>query len=146
MPQIIESAGVHVTVDAFVEDPNAVFTVSHFQELFQKLVSALDMKIIAGPNFYEVPIDPVILKKSQETGVFSDEGGLTAVCVISKSHISIHCWPLQAFFSMDVFSCGEYEPEKALSIIKSHMGITLEDVHVLKRHKPLFRSNSTFLE
>lgn len=38
-----DSAGLHVTMDAYVRD-SKVFTRSMINELFEKLVAALDMK------------------------------------------------------------------------------------------------------
>ena len=136
MGRIIESAGVHVIVDAFVADPS-VFNEQRMGAMFHELAVALDMTIIAGPDFLEVPVDPEVLRKAQETGVFADEGGLTTICVISKSHMAFHAWPLQSFFSMDVFSCADFDPEVALSIIRRSTGIVRESVHVLHRRKPL---------
>jgi S-adenosylmethionine decarboxylase len=138
--KIIESAGTHVTVDAYVKDPS-IFTEKHLRDLFQKLVSALDMQILWGPEFVEVPIDPNILKKSQETGIFHDEGGISGICIINTSHVSVHTWPLQKFFSMDVFSCSDYEPKIALDIIREHMEIERENIHVLHRRKPVSKND-----
>jgi S-adenosylmethionine decarboxylase len=142
--KLLPSAGVHVTVDAFVSDPDKVFKETHLQTLFTSLVSALDMKILHGPEFIEVPVDPEILRKSQESKEFLDEGGITGMCVISKSHIAIHCWPLQRFFSMDVFSCGDYDPEVALKIIRTHMGVQNESTHIINRRKPITQAPSVY--
>lgn len=136
MGNVIASAGTHVTIDAFVDD-SSTFQAESLEKLFHRLVAALGMTILKGPEVIEVPVDPAILERAQETGVFEDEGGTTAFCVISTSHMSIHCWPLQKFFSADVFSCCDFEPMTALEIIREHMGVASEDVHVLRRRKPL---------
>jgi len=36
--------------------------------------------------------------------------GVTAVCLLSESHISIHTWPEKGSASVDVFTCGETNP------------------------------------
>jgi group I intron endonuclease len=138
MGRIIESAGVHVMVDAFVDD-SSVFNQATLTTMFVDLVKALDMDILVGPNFIEVPVDPEVLRQAQETGVFADEGGITGTCIISKSHVSLHAWPLQEFFSFDVFSCGDFDPEVALAIIRERMGVRSESVHILNRRKPVIR-------
>jgi S-adenosylmethionine/arginine decarboxylase-like enzyme len=134
--RIIESAGVHVTIDAFVHDPK-VFGTDRLRALFHGIVEALNMTILIGPDFIEVPIDIDTLRRSQETGVFEDEGGITGLCVINKSHIAIHCWPLQEFFSMDVFSCGDYDPEVPLALVRSELGVKSESVQIINRRKPV---------
>jgi group I intron endonuclease len=135
MTRIIESAGVHVVIDAFVKDAR-VFAKEHLHKLFVDLVSALDMEVLVGPDFIEVPVDPQVLADAEKTGSFADDGGITGVCVISKSHIAIHCWPLRSFFSMDVFSCGDFDPEVALGLIRTSMGVERESAHVLNRKRP----------
>jgi S-adenosylmethionine/arginine decarboxylase-like enzyme len=141
MGRIIESAGVHVMVDAFVEDAS-VFNQVTLKSMFVDLVKALDMEIIDGPNFIEVPVNPEVLRRSQETGVFADEGGITGMCIISKSHVSLHAWPLQKFFSFDVFSCGDFDPEVALTIVRARMGIRSESTHIINRRKPMAKDTN----
>jgi S-adenosylmethionine decarboxylase len=132
------SAGTHVTIDAYVKD-SVVFMEGTLKVLFTELVNALGMTILFGPHFIEVPIDPEVLKKAQETGIFHDEGGITGFCIINTSHVSIHTWPLQKFFSMDVFSCSDFNPEIAVKIIKKHLGVDKNriNINVLQREKPL---------
>lgn len=132
---MLESAGVHITIDGFVEDPSVVLTREAFEDLFIKLAATLDMTILTGPYFVEVPVDPEILRQSQETGKFHDEGGLTAFCIISTSHISVHTWPLQGFLSLDLFSCGEYEPQTAIDLIVKTLDITSASINVIRRNK-----------
>jgi len=130
------SAGLHLIADGYVENPS-VFTRETIERLFSQVVSALDMKALDLPHIYEVPVDPEVLKRVQETGKFEDEGGITAVCVISTSHLSIHCWPLQSFFSLDVFSCKSFNSDVAFSIIREVLGVKQANVTVLQRRRPL---------
>lgn len=130
-----DSAGVHLIVDGYVKD-GAIFTKSFLEKLFKDMAIALDMKIIMGPNFIEVPVDPEVLKRVQETGNFEDEGGITGLCVISTSHMSLHAWPLQGFFSLDAFSCKTFDHEKALHLLREAMAVSSDNVTVLHRNKP----------
>lgn len=130
-----QSAGVHLILDGYVKDA-AVFTKENIEQLFAKVISALDMKALGPAHVYEVPVDPEVLKRVQETGKFEDEGGITAIVVISTSHMSIHCWPLQKFFSLDAFSCKPYDARLALSIIKEMMGVGDANVSILDRYRP----------
>ncbi len=66
-----ESAGLHLVMDAYVSNGD-IFTKEAIQELFAKLVQALEMKMLAEPHIYEVPVDPEILKRVQKTGNFED--------------------------------------------------------------------------
>lgn len=144
------SAGRHVVVDGFVRDAK-VFDSEILSALFHDVVKALDMTILKGPDFVEVPVDPEVLERVKITGKFEDEGGITGTCIISTSHIAIHCWPLQQFFSMDVFSCKDFEHGRALAIIRDVLGVTEANVHILNRvrpmrHDPLFFSSIALSE
>jgi S-adenosylmethionine decarboxylase len=40
--------------------------------------------------------------------------GITALVLLSESHISIHTWPEMGYAAADVFTCGQHtQPEKA---------------------------------
>ena len=129
------TAGQHITMDAYVAEPS-VFTKERLETLFGKLVMALDMKALDKAMVYEVPCDPKVLERVKKTGKFEDEGGITSIQVISTSHLSLHAWPLQHFFSLDAFSCKDFNAELALSIIRETLGVVAEETNVIKRHKP----------
>jgi S-adenosylmethionine decarboxylase len=130
-----ESAGLHIIMDARVADAS-VFTKERLIGLFEKIVTALDMKPLDKVHVYEVPVDPAILERVKRTGTFEDEGGISTIQVISTSHLSLHAWPLQNFFSCDAFSCKEFNAEYALNIIRDEMGVTGESTVVVRRRKP----------
>jgi S-adenosylmethionine decarboxylase len=45
--------------------------------------------------------------------------GASGVAVIAESHIAIHTWPEEGYFSLDVYTCGEKAlPEAALEVFK----------------------------
>lgn len=130
-----QSAGVHLIVDGYVADGD-VFTAEKLTKLFQDLAQSLEMTILKGPDFLEVPVDPAILERVRETGVFADEGGVTGTCIISTSHMSIHCWPLQRFFSLDAFSCKSFDYAKALALVRGRLAVTEDNVTVMNRVRP----------
>lgn len=40
--------------------------------------------------------------------------GITAVCLLSESHLSIHTWPEKQYAAIDIFTCGDHcNPEIA---------------------------------
>lgn len=109
-----EIDGLHLIVDGLVESPKKVFSKKNLRALLLQLVSDLKMQLIFGPVFHEVEIEP-----SRLTGdVFQDEGGISGFCMIGTSHISIHVWPLRKHFSMDVFSCKQFDREAARATIE----------------------------
>jgi S-adenosylmethionine decarboxylase len=113
-----EIDGLHLIVDGLVESPAKVFSEDNLRKLLLQLVSDLKMQLIFGPLFHNVEID-----ESRLTGdVFQDEGGISGFCMIGTSHISIHVWPLRQHFSMDVFSCKQFDAQLATKTITEFLG------------------------
>lgn len=129
------SAGRHLIIDGAVKDAS-VFTAERLTAMFTDLAKALDMQIILGPNFIEVPLDKAVLRTVKKTGEFADEGGISGTCVISTSHMSLHAWPLRKVFSADVFSCKDFDHLKAISILTEVLGVTKTNITVLNRLMP----------
>jgi S-adenosylmethionine decarboxylase len=112
-----EIDGLHLIVDGLVESPKSVFTQENLKRLLLQLVDDLKMQLIFGPLFHEVEIE-----ESKLTGdVFQDEGGVSGFCMIGTSHISIHVWPLRQHFSMDVFSCKQFDSLQARMTIEKFL-------------------------
>jgi S-adenosylmethionine decarboxylase len=108
--------GLHLIADGQVPERRIkeAFSEKGLTTLMLDLVKVLDMQLIFGPLFKEVEIEPEKL-----TGdVFQDEGGISGICMIGTSHISVHVWPLRQHVSMDVFSCKPFDEEKARSVIE----------------------------
>ena len=124
-------AGLHIILDGYVKD-SSVFNAPTLKNAFQRLAEELEMKIIMGPDFLEVELDPTKL----QSDVFQDEGGITGMCVISTSHMSIHCWPIRKCFSMDVFSCKDFDGDKAKEIIWQLLGVETGNVVAVNRYFP----------
>ena len=50
---------------------------------------------------------------------FGEGMGVSGVTVLSESHISIHTWPERNFASVDIFMCGDCNPDVALKHLES---------------------------
>ena len=123
--------GRHVVLDAYVERTD-VFNVKTLTDLFYGLAKTLDMDLLGVPHFEEVVLDPSKLTGNK----FQDEGGITGTCVISTSHIAIHTWKLRQFFSMDIFSCKDFNEEHALKFVCDHLGVKAGKITMIERIAP----------
>jgi S-adenosylmethionine decarboxylase len=48
--------------------------------------------------------------------------GVTAVALLSESHISIHTWPENGIAVCDIFTCGDYTtPEDAVEYVRAEL-------------------------
>ncbi len=112
-----EIDGLHLIVDGSVKSPDSFFTVPNLKAMILQLAKDLKMQIIFGPVFHDVEID-----ESKLTGdVFQDEGGVSGFCMIGTSHISVHVWPLRRHFSMDVYSCKQFDKDLAEQTIRKYL-------------------------
>ena len=50
---------------------------------------------------------------------FTPNGGISGVAVLAESHISIHSWPERKYAALDVFMCGDSEPNKSLAVLQA---------------------------
>ncbi len=123
-------SGWHLTIDAFVRNPNLLADAEHLKSMMRELVDVLKMEILVEPNVVEVALNETNLKND------SDDGGITGFCVITTSHISIHTWPLRKRFSMDVFSCKSFDCEEAMAFIREKLDIEQESIIWLERTWP----------
>ena len=50
--------------------------------------------------------------------------GVTNIWLLSESHMAVHTWPEDKFFSVDIFTCGnEGNPDAVLDYIKDNFDI-----------------------
>lgn len=47
---------------------------------------------------------------------FTPNSGVSGVAVLAESHISIHTWPEHAYAALDIFMCGDTQPEITVPI------------------------------
>jgi len=83
------------------------------------LIAAIDMTAL-GTHIYDVP---KTLKRMGHA-VDHDEGGLTAVVVLSTSHAAIHTWPEIEGARFDVDSCRVFDPAVVDSVLALRLGAT----------------------
>jgi S-adenosylmethionine decarboxylase proenzyme len=43
--------------------------------------------------------------------------GVTALALIAESHVALHTWPEYGYASVDIFTCGEADPEAVLEYL-----------------------------
>ena len=59
--------------------------------------------------------------------------GVTIVALLSESHISIHTWPENGSAALDVFTCGDTNPEIAMQDMVEELKAQDHRTHCLER-------------
>lgn len=49
---------------------------------------------------------------------FEPNGGVSGIAVLAESHISIHTWPEHGYAALDVFMCGNAEPDACVPVLR----------------------------
>jgi S-adenosylmethionine decarboxylase len=59
--------------------------------------------------------------------------GVSGVAVLAESHISIHTWPDAGYAALDVFMCGQADPDKCIPVLREAFGAKRVEVNELLR-------------
>ena len=64
---------------------------------------------------------------------FTDGGGISGVAVLAESHISIHTWPYSGYAAVDVFMCGDADPDRCVPVLREALAAKRVQVNELRR-------------
>jgi len=102
--------GPHLMLDCYGCNESKLKDLKFILKFLNDLPILINMHKISEPHAIDYP---------GRQGSF-DNGGISAVVIIAESHISIHTFPSHRYMSVDIFSCKEFDVEKATGfIIKS---------------------------
>jgi S-adenosylmethionine/arginine decarboxylase-like enzyme len=109
----------HLLINAKVINP--INTEQQGIDFLSNLVNQIDMKIIKGPFASYVDKD--------------GNKGLTAVVMIETSHIAFHIWDEidPALIQFDLYTCGQLELDKVVSIFKETFNVVEFDYVLFDR-------------
>lgn len=91
------------------------------EQLLNDYPRAIGMTKIGGPYMFEYQApDP-------------EYSGVSGLVVIAESHIAIHTFPALDYFTMDIFSCRNFDHETAITYIKEALEVQEMDRVLLQR-------------
>jgi len=93
-------------------------------DLLFQLPKKLEMNIIMPPKTIKY-----------DGGKIPEDSGLSGFVIIAESHISVHTFPKKLFFTLDIFSCKEFDDQQALDFIKSVFAPEKHEKRILQRGK-----------
>lgn len=120
--------GLHLTIDGYNADPIKLNDLDLLFSTLHDLPEKIGMSKIGFPQ----------LARFKER----DIAGISGVQMIVESHISIHTYPLKRFFSMDVYSCKNFDYKKVLKYIQRAYDIEELEINVIERGKKFPQENS----
>lgn len=101
--------GPHLTLELYNCDVKALTSQKLIFETLDKLPALIGMHKISVPQ---------IMPYDGKEGSF-DKGGISAFVLIAESHITIHTFREQRYATCDIFSCKDFDAEKAVSYFRN---------------------------
>ena len=114
--------GLHVTIDASRCNKLNLGSVPLVYDILNNLPERIGMTKMTLPYVVKW-----LDKFSEGTE------GISGFVMIAESHISIHTFPDQDYVFMDIFSCREFDAEKAIKYLTEAFESTRYEKHVVKR-------------
>jgi S-adenosylmethionine decarboxylase len=62
-----------------------------------------------------------------------DPQGVTVICLLSESHISIHTWPEEGKAAVDVYTCGDSNPKLGCDMVIQQLYSTNHTLSYIER-------------
>lgn len=95
----VRCAGAHLIIDLY--EAERLDDLDHIEATLRRCVAA------AGATLLHIHLHH-----------FEPNGGVSGVAILAESHISIHSWPEANFAALDVFMCGNADPDKCVPILR----------------------------
>jgi len=131
----MEFVGRHIMMDATVFDISRINSIQPVYDYMEELARKLDMTLVYPPivarfPFAQSELEQFVKKLSEEnvrskTLEFMEEtlkrratedSGVSGVSIWLESHCTIHTWPEEKFFSLDAYSCKDFNPMDAFEL------------------------------
>lgn len=113
--------GPHLIIDGSRCDTRKLADRILVEQVLNDYPAAIGMTKIGGPYMFEYQApDPAY-------------SGVSGLVVIAESHIAIHTFPALDYFTMDVFSCKNFDHEKAIAYIKDAFDVREMDRMLVQR-------------
>ncbi|HEV2237359.1 MAG TPA: adenosylmethionine decarboxylase, partial [Ktedonobacterales bacterium] len=113
--------GPHLILDGTRCDTQKLGDRILIEQLLSDYPAAIGMTKIGGPYMFEYQApDPAY-------------SGVSGIVVIAESHIAIHTFPALDYFTMDIFSCKNFDHEKAIRYIKDALDVREMDRMLVQR-------------
>ncbi len=107
-------AGTHLIVDLW--GASRLDDLEHVEEALRQAVAAANATLLHVHLHH-----------------FTPNGGISGVAVLAESHISIHTWPERSYAALDVFMCGNADPQKSVPVLDRFFKPARIEVEELRR-------------
>ncbi len=94
----VRCAGAHLIIDLY--DAQRLNEIDHVEATLRRCIEE------SGATLLHIHLHPF------------EPNGVSGVAVLAESHISIHTWPEAGYAALDVFMCGDANPDACIPILR----------------------------
>ncbi len=114
--------GPHLMVDGYQANYDVLASVEAITNFLEELPKEIEMTKIMPPYVFKY-----------DGGDKPEDWGISGFVIIAESHISIHTFPEKEYFSLDIFSCKDFDIERAIKIIKEYFNTDNLEIRTTNR-------------
>jgi S-adenosylmethionine decarboxylase len=119
---IQEAYGPHLIVDGYDCIAPGLGDVGHVYHFLDVAPAEIGMTKIMPPYVFRY-----------NGGAVPEDHGVSGFVLIAESHISIHTYPVKHYLSVDIFSCKDFDHDRAIKLIVDFFGVGRYDEKRLTR-------------
>ena len=110
-------SGREWVVEAFGCEAERLSDLGVMKKLFAAMISELSLHPVGEAQWH----------------VFPAPGGITGVCILAESHLTVHTFPEHASLCLNLFCCTERAEWGFAEKLREHVGAEVVNVRVLER-------------
>jgi len=110
-------SGLEWIVEAHGCDRSALVDLDRLEDLFARLVGALDLHPLGKSNWHQFP----------------NTGGITGVSLLAESHLACHTFPEYGSLCLNLFCCRPRQATDFEALLKQEFGASKVSVRMFER-------------
>lgn len=121
--------GPHLLLEAYGSPKEKLADIGMISDLLDVFPDRLQMTKIMPPYVFKY-----------DGGQSKEDWGVSGVVLIAESHIALHTFPEKEFFTLDIFSCKEFDVRNAVDFVLDKLEPVHFDEAVLSRGREFPKS------
>ena len=113
--------GMHLIFDGYGCDRHRLEDISLIYNFLSDCPAQINMTKIMPPYVFRYDADN------------PQDWGISGFVLIAESHISIHTFPEKNYLSLDIFSCKNFDSERAISYVSNLFATQKSEIKLLDR-------------
>ncbi|MBA7613194.1 S-adenosylmethionine decarboxylase proenzyme [subsurface metagenome] len=112
---------MHLIIDGFGSNPKLLESEELLYQLLDDYPAQIGMTKVAPPHVFRY------------VGSKPEDWGISGFVLIAESHISIHTFPERRYVNIDIFSCKDFDSERAIKIFQLQLHLGKLRSHIINR-------------